>query len=51
MKEQFQIYSLNRELSAYSQVLFSTTADKKNGVVEVVVLQLYYCLFSVLFSG
>jgi len=51
MKEQFQIHFLKRESSAYSQLLFSTTADKESGVVEVVVVQLYYCSFSALFSG
>ena len=45
MKEQFQIHSLNIEPPAKLQLLYSTTVDKESEVMEVVVVQLYYCPF------
>jgi len=32
-------------------LLSCTAVDKESGVVEVVLVQLYYCPFSVFFSG
>jgi len=51
MREQFQILSLNRETPTYSQLLNSTATTKGSGVVEVMVVQLYYCPFYAFFSG